>query len=254
MTSTTGRRYGIVTGSAAGIGLATAERLAGDGYDLLLIDRDTDGLVEAVAAVEAAGGTATTLPLDLRDGDAIAAGLETALVDRPADLLVNNAGTAVAATVPETSPAQWSAVLAVNLDAAFHTCRAVLPGMIAARHGVIVNVASVAALVGVAERAAYCASKAGLLGLTRALAVDHGRQGIRVNAVCPGTVATPWLDRVLADDPDREATRRAIHAKQLLGRIGQPEEIAATIAFLASDEAAFMTGSALVIDGGLTVV
>src|SRR5204862_463678 len=127
----------------------------------------------------------------------------------PVGLLVNNAGIGVAATVTETTPDQWDRMLAVNLTAMFHTCRAVLPGMIDRGGGIIVNVSSVAGVVGVRNRAGYCATKAGVIGLTRAIAVDHAHQGIRCNAICPGTVATEWIAKILAGSEDPEATRRA---------------------------------------------
>jgi NAD(P)-dependent dehydrogenase (short-subunit alcohol dehydrogenase family) len=169
-------------------------------------------------------------------------------------LLVNNAGIGVAATAIDTTDDDWDRTIAVNLTAMFHTCRAVLPGMIATGEGRIVNVASVAGVVGIRNRAAYCASKAGVIGLTRALAADHAHQGIRVNAICPGTVATEWIGKILANAEDPEATRKAMEQRQLDGRMGSAEEVAAGIAFLAADEARFMNGAALVMDGGMTAV
>jgi NAD(P)-dependent dehydrogenase (short-subunit alcohol dehydrogenase family) len=170
------------------------------------------------------------------------------------DLLANIAGIGVAATVLETTDEDWDRTIAVNLTAIFRTCRATLPHMLAARSGVIINVASVAGLVGVAQRAAYCASKAGIIGLTRAIAADHARDGIRANAVCPGTVETEWIDKILARAEDREAARRTMAERQLDGRMGRPGEVAAAIAFLASDDGRFFNGAAVVMDGGMTAV
>jgi NAD(P)-dependent dehydrogenase (short-subunit alcohol dehydrogenase family) len=168
--------------------------------------------------------------------------------------LVNNAGVGVAGTVAQTSVADWDRTIAVNLTAVFHLCRLLVPPMVARGHGVIINVASIAGVVGLRNRAAYCASKSGVVGLTRALAADHAAQGLRVNAICPGTVETAWVDRIIAGSEDPEAQRAAMAARQLDGRMGTAEEVAAGILFLASPEARFVNGSALVMDGGLTAV
>jgi NAD(P)-dependent dehydrogenase (short-subunit alcohol dehydrogenase family) len=143
-------------------------------------------------------------------------------------------------------------VLDVNLGGIYRMCRAVLPSMIDAGGGVVVNIASVAGLVGVTNRAVYCASKAGVVGLTKAIAVDHAPQGIRAVAICPGTVATEWIAKILADAPDPVAARKAMEDRQLDGRLGSPEEVAAAISLVCSPEGRFFNGTALVMDGGLT--
>jgi NAD(P)-dependent dehydrogenase (short-subunit alcohol dehydrogenase family) len=245
--------YALVTGIASGIGRATAHRLAADGYRVVGFDIDLDGATRTAREVRDGGGQAEAHRLDLSEG----AGVEQAVrrvidADGAPAALVNNAGTAVAATVLDTEVGDWERIVAVNLTAAFHTCRAVLPAMIGAGGGAIVNVASVAGLVGLARRAAYCASKAGLIGLTRAIAVDHAAQGIRSNAICPGTVATEWIDRIVSGAPDPEEVRRTMAQRQLDGRMGTPEEVASGIAFLLSPQARFVNGSAFVMDGGLT--
>jgi len=245
----------VVTGAASGIGRATALRLAADGYELVALDVDATGLAatrEQVAA--AAGGTVSVYEVDLRDVASIEAVMAVVLADGPPAVLANVAGMGVAAELADTTPAQWDAVLAVDLSAVFHLCRLVLPPMLAAGGGIIVNVASVAGIVGVGRRAAYCAAKAGVIGLTRATAVDYAARGIRANAICPGTVSTEWIGKILADAPDPEAARRAMDARQLDGRMGSPEEVAAGIAFLCSPEARFVNGSAFVMDGGMTAV
>jgi len=215
----------VVTGAASGIGRATAFRLKQEGYELVLIDVDASGLAETCKQIKEQGGAAHGLEVDLRDAHMVGSFARTIAVDigRPV-LLVNAAGVGVAATVLETSDEDWERVLAVNLTGPFLTTRAILPLMVDAGRGVIVNVASVAGQVGLARRAAYCASKAGLVGLTRAVAVDHAKEGIRCVAVCPGTVAT------------------------------EPDDVAAVIAFVASQEGQFINGTAVIVDGGLTAV
>ena len=228
----------VITGAASGIGFATATRLAHDGWDVVAVDIAPAPFDDAHV-------------LDLRDVPAIA---ETFAAIGPVDALVNDAGIGVAGTVLDTTAEQWDAMLAVNLTAMFHTTRAVLPSMIERGSGSIVNLASVAGIVGVRNRAGYCATKGGVIAFTRAIAADHAHQGIRANAICPGTVATEWIGKILADAPDPDATRAAMEARQLDGRMGTPEEVAAGIAFLLSDDGRFVNGSAWVMDGGMTAV
>jgi meso-butanediol dehydrogenase / (S,S)-butanediol dehydrogenase / diacetyl reductase len=154
------------------------------------------------------------------------------------DVLVNVAGVGSTTSAPETPLEVWENVFAVNARGTFLCCKHAIPGMVQRGGGVIVNIASVAGLVGLPNRAAYCASKGAVIALTRAMAIDHVGQGVRVNAVCPGTVDSPWLD--------------ALRARQPMGRLGTTEEIAQAVLYLASDAAAFITGTGLVIDGGLT--
>lgn len=253
MSAATVRPSALVTGAGSGIGRATALRLVKDGYDVSAFDRDDTGLQETVG--EAAPGTITPTVVDLIDVVRLESAVAALVEDRGVpDLLVNNAGVGVAGTVGETSVADWDRTIAVNLTAVFHLCRLLVPQMVARGDGVIVNVASIAGVVGLRNRAAYCASKSGVVGLTRALAADHAGQGLRVNAICPGTVETAWVDRIIAGAEDPEAIRAAMAARQLDGRMGTAEEVAAGIAFLASPEARFVNGSALIMDGGLTAV
>jgi NAD(P)-dependent dehydrogenase (short-subunit alcohol dehydrogenase family) len=243
----------MVTGAASGIGRATAVSLARDGHRVALVDLDLAGLAETRARIEDFGGKAQEFGLDLCDPLAVGSVTrEIAVTFGAPEVLVNVAGIGVAATVLETSDEDWERVLAVNLTGPFLTTRATLPLMLDRGSGVIVNIASVGGLVGLSRRAAYCASKAGLIGLTRAIAVDHARDGIRCVAICPGTVETEWVDKILAGAPDPAAARAAMAARQLDGRMGTPGEIAAMVSFVAGPEGRFINGAALVIDGGMT--
>ena len=243
----------VVTGAASGIGRATALRLARDGYEIAMMDLDPAGLALTRTRIEQAGGRAHAFPVDVCDPLSVGSVTrKIAVTVGPPQVLVNVAGIAVAATVLETSDEDWNRVLAVNLTGPFLTIRATLPLMLDRGSGVVINIASVAGQVGLARRAAYCASKAGLVGLTRAVAVDHAGEGIRCVAICPGTVETEWIAKIIADAPDPAAVRQTMAERQLDGRMGSPDEVAAMVAFVASPEGRFINGAALVLDGGLT--
>jgi 2-keto-3-deoxy-L-fuconate dehydrogenase len=216
----------LVTGAGSGIGEAVARLFASEGADLVAADlRGTD------------------VALDVRDE------AQVANVVRDVDILVNVAGIGSTTNAPTTSLDVWEDVFAVNARGTFLCCKHAIPGMIERGGGSIVNIASVAALVGLRNRAAYCASKGAVVALTRALAVDHVRDGVRVNAVCPGTVDSPWVRRLVEEAGE---SLDELQARQPLGRLGTPDEIAEAVAYLASDAAGFVTGSVFVIDGGLT--
>jgi meso-butanediol dehydrogenase / (S,S)-butanediol dehydrogenase / diacetyl reductase len=210
---------------------------------VVLADVDA-AAVEALAAE--LGAAATPTYLDVRDEDAVAAALADA---GRLDVLVNVAGIGSTTNTPDTSLETWERVFAVNVTGTFLCCKHAIPALASSGGGTIVNVASVAGLVGLRKRAAYCASKGAVIAFTRALAIDHAADGIRVNAVCPGTIETPWVRR-LVDDAGESLD--ALRARQLLGRLGTPEEIADAILYLASEAAAFLTGTLLTVDGGLT--
>ena len=243
----------IVTGGASGIGLATARRLACEGGRVAIVDR-TDP-AEAVRAIVAAGGEAWGIRADVsRESD-----VETmvrAVVSRAqrVDALVNAAGigTPRPVTIDEATVAEWDTLCAVNLTGTMLCCRAVIPAMRRGGGGAIVNIASELGLVGSLRSALYGATKGAVIQLTRALAVDHAADHIRVNCVCPGPVDTPLLRGSVARAADPDAKLRAEMSSTLLGRLGRPEEIASVIRFLVSDEASFMTGSIVVADGGVT--
>ncbi len=242
----------FVTGAGSGIGRATARRLGRDGYRVGVFDLDPSGVEGTVDAIQSSGGRAAGFVGDVRDEVVVTSGLEAVARGARLWLVANVAGIGVAATVVETSNEQWQRVISVNLTGTFIVCRAGLPILLGSGGGVIVNVASVGGLVGIAERAAYCASKAGVIGLTRAIAVDHAAAGIRAVAICPGTVESEWITKILADHADPLAARRAMSDRQLDGRMGTPDEIAAGIAFIASDDGRFINGSEFVMDGGMT--
>jgi 2-keto-3-deoxy-L-fuconate dehydrogenase len=230
--------HALVTGAGSGIGAAVARRLAAGGADVVVADVELPA-VEALA--REIGGR--PLQLDVRDEQQVAGAMPGL------DVLVNVAGIGSTTTAPETPLDVWEDVFAVNARGTFLCCKHAIPGMAERRRGSIVNIASVAALVGLRNRAAYCASKGAVVALTRALAVDHVADGIRVNAVCPGTVDSPWVRRLVEDAGE---SLDDLRARQPMGRLGLPEEIADAVAYLASDAAGFVTGTTLVIDGGLT--
>jgi NAD(P)-dependent dehydrogenase (short-subunit alcohol dehydrogenase family) len=233
----------FVTGAGSGIGEATARALVAEGGRVVLADVDAHA-VEALA-VEL-GEQATATALDVRDEDDVAAAI--AGVGR-LDALVNVAGIGSTTNAPDTSLDTWERVFAVNVTGTFLCCKHAIPLMASNGGGAIVNVASVAGLVGLRNRAAYSASKGAVIAFTRALAIDHVADRIRVNAVCPGTIETPWVRR-LVDDAGESLD--ALRARQPLGRLGTPQEVAEAILYLASDAAGFVTGAILTLDGGLT--
>ena len=253
--TTAAKSVAVVTGAASGIGRATALRLARDGYEVAILDADDIGLIETRAQIQQAGGTAYDFRVDLCDPLEVGSVVrDVAVTVGTPQVLVNVTAIGVAATVLETSDADWNRVLAVNLTGPFLTTRATLPLMLDRGDGVIVNIASVGGQVGLARRAAYCASEAGLVGLTRAVAVDHTSEGIRCVAICPGTVETEWTEKVLANAPDPAAARQAMAARQLDGRMGTPAEVADVVAFVVGPDGRFINGSVLVVDGGMTAV
>jgi NAD(P)-dependent dehydrogenase (short-subunit alcohol dehydrogenase family) len=245
----------VVTGAASGIGRATAVQLAKGGYGVALVDIDASGMDETLRSIESSSGVAKAFRANVCDPHELGVMVREVLTSMGSpELLVNVAGVGVAATVLDTSDHDWNRIIGTNLTGPFLLTRAVLPLMLDKGSGVIVNVSSVAGVVGVPARAAYCASKAGLIGLTRAVAADYSRHGVRCVAVCPGTVDTEWVDRIIAADEDPDATRRRMAARQLDGRMGTAEEIAATIAFIASEDGRFFNGASVVVDGGMTAV
>ncbi len=239
------RGVAVVTGAAGGIGAAVARRLASDGYSVGCLDLDGDGA--AKVAADLAGALAVTC--DVADEESVAAALGAVRSGLgQISVLVNAAGYFDRHDVPELSVQQWRRFMDVNAMGPFLTCRGVLPAMVAAGTGAIVNVVSTAGVRGGRQRAAYCASKGALLQLTRSLSVDHGRQGIRVNAVCPGLIDTPMADWIRHD----VSAMADFDASLPAGRIGTPEEVADVVSFLVGPSSTYMHGATVMVDGGIS--
>ena len=237
----TGKRA-LVTAAGQGIGRASALAMAREGCAVLATD------VNAAALAELADAGLEVRVLDVRDPASIAGAVAAA---GPLDVLFNCAGFVASGTILECDEDQWAFSLDLNLTAMYRMCRAFLPGMIAKGGGSIINMASVASsVIAAPNRFVYGTTKAGVIGLTKAIAADFVTKGIRANAICPGTVESPSLDARLRASGDYAAARAAFIARQPIGRIGKPEEIAALVVYLASDESGYTSGVAHVIDGG----
>ena len=241
----------LVTGAGSGIGEAIAHTLAGAGALVYVADRDEPNGQRVAGAINQDKGRAEFVALDVTDEAAIArlasriASQHTAL-----DILVNNAGIGHVGTVVTTGGGDLDRLYAVNVRGVFNTSKAFIDGMLARKSGVIVNIASIGGILGIRDRLAYVTTKTAVVGLTKAMAMDHASDGIRVNCVCPGRVETPFVKARLKEYPDPDAAYREMAGTQAIGRMGRPEEIAAAVLYLASDEAAFITGTPLLIDGG----
>ena len=246
-------RHALVTGAGSGIGRAIAVRLAAEGAHVTALDLQALAAEETVALARAAGGQGRALAADVSQTESMAAAFAT--LER-LDVLVNNAGVAHVGNVVSTTPADLDRIYQVNVRGVYHGLHFGVPKLLAAGGGAIVNLASIASKVALADRFAYGMSKGAVLTMTLSVARDFVNQGIRCNCVCPARVHTPFVDGYLARNyPGREKEMFAqLSAAQPIGRMGTPPEIAGLVAFLCSDEAAFITGSAYDIDGGATLL
>jgi len=244
-------KIALVTGAGSGIGAAIAEVFAKAGATVFVTDRLEAGGLEVQKRIIDAGYVAKFTQLDIADESqckTVAAHVlsETGRLD----ILVNNAGIGHVGTMATTEVVDLDRVCSVNVRGTFLITKAFLPSMLARGSGSIVNIASIAGIVAVRDRLAYTVSKHAIVGLTRAMALDHAKEGIRVNAICPGRVETPWVQERLREYPDPQKAYEEMCSTQPMGRMGRPEEIAAAALYLASDEAAFVTGATLTPDGG----
>jgi 2-keto-3-deoxy-L-fuconate dehydrogenase len=244
-------KIALVTGAGSGIGAAIAELFAKSGAHVFVTDRAEGGGRETVQRINESGGRAEFAQLDISEPSQCAAIAERVITDMGRlDILVNNAGIGHVGTMATTSVADLDHVHAVNVRGTFLVTKAFIASMLARRSGTIVNIASIAGIVAVRDRLAYTVTKHAIVGLTRAMALDHATEGIRVNAICPGRVETPWVQERLREYPDPAKAYEEMCSTQPMGRMGKPEEIAAAALYLASDEASFVTGSVLTPDGG----
>jgi 2-keto-3-deoxy-L-fuconate dehydrogenase len=250
------RKTAIVTGAGSGIGLAIASTFARNGARVFALDRDLKAASTAVESIRAAGGAAAAVECDVANAGSVEEAFKRIDSDPDAtriDILVNNAGIAHIGTVENTSEEDLDRIYSVNVKGIFLCSRAAVRRMLTKGGGVILNLASIASLIGLTDRFAYSMSKGAVLTMTRSIAVDYVKRGIRCNCICPARVHTPFVDGYLrATYPGREAEMfKQLSEYQPLGRMGTPEEVAALALYLCSDEASFITGQAYPIDGGV---
>jgi 2-keto-3-deoxy-L-fuconate dehydrogenase len=236
-------RTALVTGAGSGIGLEIVSVLLAANATVVGFDLETGKLPAQVAA----------FTVDVSDEQQVGAAMaEVTRLHGPVDTLFNNAGIGSTRNVIDCEPDEWDRVFAVNVRGTYLCSRLVLPAMLELGRGVIVNTASAAGMIGLPDRAAYCASKGAVIALTRQIAVQWAAYGIRCNCICPGTVDSPWVARLLDEASDPVARRSQLVARQPMGRLGTANEVALAAVYLASDAAAFITGAEFVIDGGIT--
>ncbi|MCC7306974.1 MAG: SDR family oxidoreductase [Acidobacteria bacterium] len=242
----------LVTGAASGIGEAVAKALANAGAFVYVADVDA---VNGKRVAGDIGAQAAFCELDLMQGAQTCESVRDIVYAEKGrlDILVNNAGIGHVGTILETTADDLDRLYAVNVRGMFDLTKAFVPGMIERRYGVIINTASIGGVMAIKDRLAYCTTKFAIVGFTKCLALDHAGQGIRANAVCPGRVETPFVAKRISEYPDPQKAYDDMASTQAVGRMGTPEEIAAAIVYLASDEAAFVTGTAFEIDGGFAV-
>ena len=246
-------KVALITGAASGIGRASALRFAQEGAKVVAVDIQEESADETAVLIRAEGGTATSIYADVTDSDAVRRMISAAMeAYGRLDILFNNAGISIRGTILDMDEESFDQIFAVNVKGVFLGCKEAIPMMKSQGGGVILNTASQMGLVGVEASAVYPATKGAVIQLTRCLALDHAADGIRVNSICPGPIDTPLARRSREQTGDPEAALRERLGRIPLARIGTAEEIASVAAFLCSDEASFITGAAIVADGGWT--
>ncbi len=244
-------KIALVTGAGSGIGAAIADTFARAGAKVFVADRDEASGAAVATGIQARGKKAEFIRLDVASEESCAAVAAAVLAaEGRLDILVNNAGIGHVGTMKDTTGVDLDRLYQVNLRGVFNVSKAFFESMVARKAGVIVNMASIAGILAVRDRLAYSIMKFGVVGLTKCVALDHAQDGIRANCICPGRVETPFVLARLREYPDPEKAYKEMSSTQLLGRMARPEEIAAAALYLASDESAFVTGTALMIDGG----
>jgi NAD(P)-dependent dehydrogenase (short-subunit alcohol dehydrogenase family) len=245
----------LVTGAGSGIGQAIAEALAEDEHKVVVTGRTIDRLLRVAYTLQQKGTESVAVAMDVTKPESVAAAVQRVHdVFGPVQGIVNNAGTGTVGTVLDTPIDELRRVLEVNVIGSYLVTQAFLPDVIASGGGPVINISSSLALVGVPERAAYATSKAALLAFTRSLHADFHSVGVRANAVLPGTVDTPWIDRLVAGTYDPEGIRQDLVKRQPIGRMGTPQEIAEIVRLLAGPRGTFILGSCFVADGGMTAL
>jgi NAD(P)-dependent dehydrogenase (short-subunit alcohol dehydrogenase family) len=245
-------RISVVTGAGSGIGRAIAVALSEEGSRVVLVDVDAGKAEAAAKAIASHGGNARAFQADVADPASVAALHAFVLKELGcADILVNNAAIQVNKRIEDTSPEEWNRQMAVNVGGVFLCSRAFMPVLRQTR-GVIINMSSVNGFFVEAACAGYCATKGAILAFTKAIAIDHGREGIRIHAICPGYINAGLAEGYFESQADPAKAREEAGSLHALGRIGQPEEVARAAVFLASSDSSFMTGSALIVDGGFS--
>jgi len=242
----------LVTGGGNGIGKAIAIALAADGAQVAVVDIQAASGEQTATAIREQGNRAISFSADVSDADSVEE-LGNKVIERLGKLhvLVNNAAIQISKTVVDTTPAEWNRQMAVNVGGVFLCSRRFLPHL-RETHGVIINLSSVNGFFAEPACAGYCATKAAIIGLTKAMAIDHGREGVRVHAICPGYIDAGLAESYFQSQPDPVRARAEAGSLHALGRIGRPEEVARLAVFLASEDASFMTGSAVIVDGGFS--
>ncbi len=244
------QKIAIVTGGGSGIGRATAKLFAAEGATVIVVDKNAE---TANAVASEIGSKATGFRADVSKSADVQAMIAVAVTKHGRlDILFNNAGYGITGSVVETAEDDWDALMSVNVRGVYLGCKYAIPHMVKQGGGAIVNTASTTATAGIKDRAAYVTSKGAVAAMTRAMALDHVHQNVRINCVAPGTIESPYFDKILAAAPDPKAARHALEVRQPMMRLGQPEEIAKAVLYLASDDASFCTGSTLYADGGWT--